>query len=294
MRRINALTVGVQLALFSWSFLSARLIAADKPKVALDGHCAVCILEAGKWVRGSPDHSHEFDGHVFYFPSDAERKKFAADPVRYAPVLGGDCLVCYAKMSARVSGSIKFAATHKGRLYLFPGEGERKMFLADPSAFADADLAYRGLCAVCLAEAKKEVPGKPQFTAVHRGLRYQFPSPAELDAFLKNPNKYAVPDQRRQTGALQDAGRGEQLVTVVGRSGCAACEFGVQPIQSGGLGFAVVADDGKVYVVERVEQQNPELFKKRFEAFHGEVTGAVLKEQGKFVWLDPRKIETRK
>lgn len=289
----SPLIAGAMLAPPLWLCLWACLIAADRPLVALDGHCAVCVLEAGKWVRGSPDHSYEFDGQVYYFPGDAERKKFAADPIRYAPVLGGDCQVCFAKMSSRVPGSIRFAATHKGRLYLFPGDGERKAFLADADAFADADIAFRGLCAVCLVEAKKEVPGKPQFTAVYRGLRYLFPSQAELDAFLKNPNKYAVP-QRNQTGAVPNSGRGERLISVTGRSGCAACEFGVQPLQGAGLGFAVAADDGRVYVIEHVEQKHPDLFEQRFKGFRVQVTGLALKEQGKFVWLDPQRIELGK
>jgi len=64
---------------------------------------------------------------------------FLADPLKYVPALNGDCTVCYVKMGKLVPGSVKFAALHQGRLFLFPGPEQKKMFLADPTAFAEAD-----------------------------------------------------------------------------------------------------------------------------------------------------------
>ena len=57
--------------------------------------------------------------------------------------------------------------------------------------FAKIDLALKGDCAVCVAENGATVPGSPEFTAVHNGFRYQFPSDRDLQVFLRNPERYA-------------------------------------------------------------------------------------------------------
>lgn len=176
--------------------------AADGEKqapIGLEGYCPVCIVEMRRWVPGDPQHRAQYDGRTYHFPNDATRLKFLADPARYVPVLGGDCIVCYARSGKRVPGSVRHAAIHQGRLHLFPSHKEKRAFLAHPAEFAEADLAFGGDCAVCLADAGKRVPGDARFTAIHNGLRYRFPTDRQRRAFLADPGKYsgdtAEPDQ---------------------------------------------------------------------------------------------------
>ncbi len=65
-------------------------------KIALDGNCPVCIVEMQKWVTGDEKIQVEFDGQKYLFPGEDQKAMFLTDPVKYAPALGGDCIVCFA------------------------------------------------------------------------------------------------------------------------------------------------------------------------------------------------------
>jgi len=40
-------------------------------RIGLDGYCPVCIVEAKKWEKGSPEHSTVYDGITYRFPNEA-------------------------------------------------------------------------------------------------------------------------------------------------------------------------------------------------------------------------------
>ena len=145
-----------------------------------------------KWVRGNPAHQAVYDGHVYSFMSEAQKNTFLANPARYVPVLGGDCVTCLAKKGQRMPGNIRHAAYHQGRLYLFAGEEQKQMFLQNPASYADADLALQGNCPVCRVEMHQDVPGDARFTAMQGGMRYLFPSDKQRKMFISNPNKYVA------------------------------------------------------------------------------------------------------
>ncbi len=241
-------------------------------KLGLGGYCPVCIVEGKKWVRGKSEFQTTYDGVTYRFPGIGPKQKFLANPARYVPALGGDCVVCYAKAGKRVPGSIYHAAFYRSRLYLFPSQREKQAFLSKPAEFENADLALKGECAVCLAKMKKHVPGKPEFTAIHNGLRYQFPSDGERQMFLKKPARFSV----------------KEHVTLRGRSGCAACDHGVTPIGAPDeLGLAVTTPDGQVIVVEDAHTKWPAIYKARFEGKQVEVKGRIIRVRGKIKWLQP-------
>ncbi len=252
--------------------------------LALEGYCPVCVTKMGQWVEGSPAHQSRYDGKTYYFPSERERRVFLADPAKYVPVLGGDCTVCYAKMKKRVPGSIQHAAVHDGRVYLFPSEKEKKAFLDRPSAYSKVDMALDGNCAVCLAKAGKRVPGKSEFTAIHHGFRYLFPSDRERQAFVASPGSFSEKEERRSP-------RG---ITVSGTSSCAACEHGVTPIGAPNtLGLAINTPDGKVYVIENAHSLYPRVYKGRFGGLALTVSGEILKRDGRITWLRPSGLIAR-
>jgi len=160
--------------------------------VALEGYCPVSLKTMNKWVKGSPSSKSVFDGHTYYFANQQGKQMFDHEPAKYVPVLGGDCAVSYAKMGKRVPGNIRHAAWHGGRLFTFANAQGKKMFLADPSAYVDADLAYGGKCIVCSVNMRQSVTGKPEFAVLRKGLRYQLPSAGPRNEFLANPEKYEV------------------------------------------------------------------------------------------------------
>ena len=59
--------------------------------VALRGYDPVAYFEASKPVPGLMPLSHSYKGSIFLFASEANQKKFAANPEKYAPQYGGFC-----------------------------------------------------------------------------------------------------------------------------------------------------------------------------------------------------------
>src|SRR5271157_6078886 len=201
----------------------------DQHRIGLGGYCPVCILDANKWAKGSPEHQATYDGVTYYFPEEAIKEKFLANPARYVPALGGDCIVCYAKLGKRVPGNVNHSARYDNRLFLFPGAEQQQAFLSNPKEFASADLALNGDCAVCQVHANKHVAGKPEFTEIKGGFRYQSVSAREQAAFRKDPAAYVEPASRPNamkspTSLRPNAGR---TVSVVGKTTCAGREYGV-------------------------------------------------------------------
>ena len=64
------------------------------------------------------------------------------------------------------------------------------MFEATPEEFVNVDLAANGNCIVCSVKANKQIPGKPEFTAIHDGMRYLFPSDDARQMFIAAPNNF--------------------------------------------------------------------------------------------------------
>lgn len=276
-----------------------------KVKVGLDGYCPVCVIEAKKWEKGNPAIQSTFDGISYSFPSQAIKAKFDANPQKYVPALGGDCIVCYEKAGKRIAGSVRHAALHNERLYLFPSDGEKQAFLADPNSFNETDLAAGGECVVCLVKANKHVRGTAKHTVIHNGLRYQFPSANEADAFRQSPQQFVSMMGNRMDSKVGNADAMKDIsgmkkmddmksngVRLVGRSGCAACEFGVTPLGSPDeLGLAVVRRDGRITVVEGAHASYPQIYKDRFDGQQLAVEGRIVKSQGRIDWLEPTSLQ---
>lgn len=167
--------------------MGSSLAVAAEPEPALGGYCPVCLVKSDKLVKGDPDIASTYDGRTYLFPSDEQKRLFDADPVAFAPVLGGDCTVCRVDMGKVVPGKAELHTVRDGRLYLFPSEKQQQMFERDPDKYVDADLALGGACPVCLVKMDKVVPGAPEYASVHDGLRYLFPGPDQKQMFDANP-----------------------------------------------------------------------------------------------------------
>lgn len=175
------LVAGV-LGLGAWGSASA----ADLP-VAMDGVCPVCLVKMNKVVEGKPEYTSDYDGKRYRFPSAEQKKMFDADPAKFVPALGGDCVVCLVEMGQRVPGKPEYAFVHDGRLYLFPAHEQLDVFKKNPAKYANVDMALGGDCPVCLVKMNKVVKGDPAYLAVHDGLRYLFPGAEQKQTFEQNP-----------------------------------------------------------------------------------------------------------
>lgn len=261
--------------------------------VAMDGYCPVCVIELKKWEKGNPAIKSVYDGVAYLFPSDAVRAKFDANPEKYVPALNGDCIVCYEMAGKRIAGSVQHPVLYNNRLYLFPSDKEKDMFKADAATYADSDLAVEGECIVCLQKMGKHVAGSTDHTVIHDGLRYLFPSEQEAAMFRQSPDQFvAKRPMMGTTGMNSDRTvSGDNGVRLVGRSGCAGCEFGVTPLSAPDeLGLAVVGGDGRVTVVEGAHQNYPQIYRDRFNGQQLAVEGRVIRTEGNVSWIEPSSL----
>ena len=156
---------------------------------------------------------------------------------------------------------VNHTARYDNRLFLFPGAEQQQAFLSNPKQFANVDLALNGDCAVCQVHANKRVAGKPEFTEIKGGFRYQFVSASEQAAFRKDPAAYVDPASKPNATESPTSQRpkGNDSLTVMGKTACAGCEYGVTPLQNPEeLGLAVNTDDGRVVIVEHAPQTLPQ------------------------------------
>ncbi|KAA1261295.1 YHS domain protein [Rubripirellula obstinata] len=263
-----------------------------KTKIGLDGYCPVCVVMKKAWEKGSPNISSTFDGVTYYFPGENIKAMFDASPEKFVPALNGDCIVCYEKAGKRVPGTVQHPVLHNSRLYLFPSANEKDAFKANPAEFANTDLGADGECVVCLVKMGKHMPGSTDHTVIHNGLRYLFPSDNEANMFRGSPEQFVSKLEMMNKSGMNATQNGVRLV---GRSGCAACEFGVTPLSAPDeLGLAVVGKDGSVTVVEGAHKNYPQIYKDRFGNKELAVEGRIVKTQGKISWLQPSSLKVIK
>lgn len=179
----------------------------DVAPLGLGGYSPVTLRHDKRWVKGSTLYRMFYDGRNYRFRNQQERQAFLANPSQYLPVLRGDCVVSFVKVGERVPGSSRYGSYHDDRLFLFANEEAKRIFDAEPEAFAQADLALGGLCPVSSIDLKQDIEGKPEITALIDGFRYQFSSEERKRVFLKNPRRYAIAsdDQPLVTGKPRDA-----------------------------------------------------------------------------------------
>ena len=276
---------------------AGKMMAKAEMEIGLEGYCPVCVIKHNKWVKGDAKHSATFDGVTYYFPSDEVKNIFQQNPAAYVPALGGDCTVCYAKAGKRMPGNIRFAAVNDGRLYLFPSEKEREVFHANPQQYTNVDLAESGMCIVCKVKAGKSVNGDAKFTAIYDGFRYQFPSARERTAFEAQPAAFvaAAGELRAKADSMKSEKmmKSTSMIQIQGKTACAACEFGVTPINAPEeLGLAVTTQDGRVFVIEDGHSRWPQIYKGRFEGQSVAVSGSVIKTEGRITWINPSDVKT--
>jgi putative intracellular protease/amidase/YHS domain-containing protein len=93
---------------------------------ALKGLDPVALTQ-GKEVPGDKGRALTHKGHRYLFASDDNRKRFEAEPSRYAIQLDGRCAAM-----RNVPGDPDLFAVHQGCIYVFGTPACRTAFLADP------------------------------------------------------------------------------------------------------------------------------------------------------------------
>jgi len=160
--------------------------------LALLGFSAIDLRDRQQWVAGRDEHQALFDGQLYRFSDARQREIFAAAPQRYAPVLGGDCMVTFAETGERTVGDLHYGLQHGQRLFFFAGPEPRERFREDPTRFVDADLAHQGNCVVSKFDHQQRVEGLPETVVTVGGLRYFFLGARQQAQFLANLRRYGA------------------------------------------------------------------------------------------------------
>jgi YHS domain-containing protein len=154
------------------------------------GYCPVTLRRDGVWVRGRYDYRVELGDQVFLTAGPRERDALQAEPVKFVPALGGDCVVTFVAREERVRGSVYQAFEYDGRLFLLADAERKAVFKASPEKYASADWAADGTCVVTRADEGRDVRGMPEHAAWHRGKLYRFAGDEQKQKFLAEPDKY--------------------------------------------------------------------------------------------------------
>jgi len=111
---------------------------ADPPPAGMDGYCPVQLVENGRWVRGTHDAGVIHRDWLYLCAGPEERRRFLADPDRYAPVLAGHDVVLAIDQNQLVPGLRKYGVFYDTdkRVYLFASQASRDRFWQAPERYA--------------------------------------------------------------------------------------------------------------------------------------------------------------
>jgi YHS domain-containing protein/thiol-disulfide isomerase/thioredoxin len=120
------------------------VLASQAPPIALDGFCAVTLVQSLKWQKGEREFGAVHRGRTYLFVSAAEQRKFLMNPDGYAPVLSGYDAVRYAEHGVLVEGKRAYGLiTDDQRVFLFADEASLNKFRQSPTGYRTA--AYQAM-----------------------------------------------------------------------------------------------------------------------------------------------------
>jgi YHS domain-containing protein len=96
---------------------STAAINVEADAVILHGYDPVAYFTMGKPTKGNAKYRTTYRGAVYHFASQANRAKFLADPVHYAPQFGGFCAMGVA-LGKKLDVDPTVFKVVDGRLYL--------------------------------------------------------------------------------------------------------------------------------------------------------------------------------
>jgi protein disulfide-isomerase len=109
--------------------------SSQNPPVALDGYCAVTLVEKRQWNHGDDKWGAIHRGRTYLFVSQEAQQAFLADPDRYSPVFSGNDPVIRVEHNKMIPGKREHGAFYEDRIYLFASEDAFEQFKRDPSRY---------------------------------------------------------------------------------------------------------------------------------------------------------------
>lgn len=110
------------------------------PKLAMEGFCAVTVIDEDQWVEGNPKFGVVHLGKLYLFSSADKMDVFLADPMRYTPVLNEIDVVRFFEERKIVAGHRRFGMRdpiHQ-RMFFFADEASMNHFFDEYERYTDA------------------------------------------------------------------------------------------------------------------------------------------------------------
>lgn len=105
--------------------------------IAMGGFCPVALATEKKWKKGQLQFGAVHRRRTFLFSTEADQKKFLAEPDKYTPVLVGYDPVKFMQTGELIDGSAAFSLTYRKEVYLFADDTSLKTFWQNPAQFTD-------------------------------------------------------------------------------------------------------------------------------------------------------------
>jgi protein disulfide-isomerase len=112
----------------------ARIHSASLP-IALDGYCAVTLLESHEWVNGDVRYGVIYRDRLYLFADERRQETFLDHPARYAAVNQGNDLVEQVDHGRIVKGKRDYGVYCDGKIFLFASETSRDKFERTPKRY---------------------------------------------------------------------------------------------------------------------------------------------------------------
>ncbi|MEL6266225.1 MAG: YHS domain-containing (seleno)protein [Pseudomonadota bacterium] len=129
-RRVLALSLALPAAALAGTRALAGPGVYTDWGVAIRGADPVAYFTEGAPVEGSARHILEWRGSTWHFASPANRDRFAADPLAYAPQFDGWC--AWAVSRGKLASTDPTAwSIHEGQLYLNYSHAVQRRWLRD-------------------------------------------------------------------------------------------------------------------------------------------------------------------
>lgn len=146
--RQGAVLAVVSLTNEAWRYSPEAPSAAKNERrsdaVALDGFCAVALVDRRIWQKGDAKFVAVLGGRTYQFASEAALKAFVANADRYTPALDGNDPVLAVDQGLTVPGRREHGAFYNGRIYLFSTEQTFQQFDAAPERYLGSPVVSVG------------------------------------------------------------------------------------------------------------------------------------------------------
>jgi protein disulfide-isomerase len=114
--------------------------SAATPKLAMEGFCAVTVIDEDKWQEGNPKFGVVHLGKLYLFATAEKMETFLADPTPYTPVLNEIDVVRFFEERQIVPGKRRFGMRdpiHQ-RMFFFADQAAMDHFFNEYERYTDA------------------------------------------------------------------------------------------------------------------------------------------------------------